>query len=97
MTRITGLGMKRSYKDAQFNSLFTSGGHEAIAEADRSANDEERPAKKKRKRSKNDVDGVQTSPSIGSEVEKSKILGNKRFAGKFSRTKTDGAPCCNHA
>jgi hypothetical protein len=98
MTRITSLGMKRSYKDAQFNSLFVSGEQEAIAEAGGNTlnEDEEGPAKKKSKRSKDDVGGVQTSPSVEGGVGKSKNWGKKRFMGKFSRAKTDGAPCCSH-
>lgn len=98
MTRITSLGMKRSYKDAQFNSLFKSDEQQTIAEVGGNIlnGDEEGPARKKSKRNKDDVDGVQKSPSMGSGVGKNQILGKKRFAGKFSRAKTDGTPCCSH-
>ena len=99
MTRITSQGMKRSYKDAQFNTLFQSGEQRTIAEVGGNTHngDEDGPAKKKSKRSKDDVDGVQKSPSMESGGGKRQILRKKRFAEKFSRAKTDGAPCCNHA
>ena len=96
MTRITSLGMKRSYKDAQFNSLFQSEEQQKVG-GNTFNGDEEGPAKKKSKRTKDDVDGVQKSPSMGSGVGKNQILGKKRFVGKFSRAKTDGALCYSHA
>ena len=91
--------MKRSYKDAQFNSFFESGEQQTIAEVDGNTlnGDEEGPAKKKRRRSKDDVDDVQKSPSMETAVGKHQILRKKRFAGKFSRAKTDGTPCCSYA
>ena|SRR5258706_11677106 len=99
MTRITSLGMKRSYKDAQINSLFKSEEQQTIAEVGGNTfnENEEGPAKKKSKRNKDDVDGAQKSPSMGSGVGKNQILGKKRFAGKFSRANTDGTPSCSHA
>lgn len=99
MTRITGLGMKRSYKDAQFNTLFESGEQEAITETGgHNLNEsEEGQTKKKRKRSKYDPDGVQMSPSVERGVGESKKWGKQRFAGKFSGAKTNGASRCSHA
>jgi len=90
--------MKRSYKDAQFNSLFKPGEQDTIAGVDGNTlnEDEEGPAKKKSKRSKDSVDGVQKSPPVEIGVRKNQNLGKKRFAGKFSRAKANGAPCCSH-
>lgn len=89
--------MKRSYKDPQFNTLFESREQEAIAgTSGNTLNENEGPAKKRRKRSKDDADGVQTNPSVESGVEKSQNLGKKRFAGRFSRVKTDGAARRSH-
>ena len=97
MTRTTNLGIKRSYKDPQFNTLFESREQEVIAgTSGNNLNEKEGPAKKRRKRSKDDTDGVQTSPFMESGVGKSQNLDKKRFAGRFSRIKTDGAPCCSH-
>jgi hypothetical protein len=94
MTRITSLGIKRSHKDAQFNTLFEPGGGEAIAEkgANNLNENVEGPAMKKRKRGKEDADGVQTRPSVGSGVGKNEKSGKKYFAANFSGAKPTGAP-----
>lgn len=86
--------MKRSHKDAQFNSLFESGEQEAIAEMGGNTlnENEEGPAKKKSKRSKDDLDGTQRSSSMEIGVGRSNKLGKKRLKERFSRTKTDGTP-----
>lgn len=99
MTRITSLGMKRSYKDAQFNSLFKSEEQDTIARVDgNTLNDvEEGPAKKRSKHSKDNVDDVQKNPSMEIGVGKNQKFDKKRFTGKFSRTKANGAPCCSPA
>ena len=89
--------MKRPYKGPQFNSLFESREQEAIAgTGGNTLNENEGPAKKRRKRSKDDVDGVQISPSVEAGVGKSQNLSKKRFARKFSGVKTNGAPRCSH-
>jgi hypothetical protein len=97
MTRITSLGMKRTYKDAQFNILFESREQGAIAGMGGNTNEnEEGPVKKKRKRSKNDTDDVQTSVHREIGLGKSQELGKKRFAAEFSRAKTNGTPRCSY-